>query len=120
VHHEFVPPGRSVTGYFLAKDFAVVARYSSEEAARQVAGALSLPSSSSCHLQPTDSQDLAPRNVWLFLALKMGLKKKRFATMENSDGRTPEDSKRSLQTMAGSTEQVCVRACKGPTLKVIK
>jgi hypothetical protein len=60
----------------------------------------------------------------------------RFATVEaiECDGRTAEDSKRSLSpvlsTMAGSIEQVCVCVCvcvcvrararKGPTLKVIR
>jgi hypothetical protein len=53
---------------------------------------------------------------WLFSALKIGLKVTRFATMEDieCDGRTAEDSKRSLPpvlpTMAGSMQQECVCA----------
>jgi hypothetical protein len=64
----------------------------------------------------------------MFPTLKIGLKGTRFATMEvkvQCDGRTPEDSRRSLQpvllTVAGSMEQACMRvsarACL--TLKVI-
>ena len=66
--------------------------------------------------QPPYSQDLAPSEFWLFPTLKMGLKGTHFATMEDieCDGRTAEDSKRSLPpvlpTMAGSMEQVCVCA----------
>ena len=60
--------------------------------------------------QPPYSQDLAPSEFWLFPTLKMGLKGRRFAAMEDNecDGRTAEDSKRSLPsvlpTMAGSME----------------
>ena len=66
--------------------------------------------------QPPYSPDLAPSDFWLFPTLKMGLKGTRFATMEDieCDGRTAEDSKRSLPpvlpTMAGSMKQVCVCA----------
>jgi hypothetical protein len=67
--------------------------------------------------QPPYSPDLAPSDFWLFTTMKMGLKGTRFATMEDIefDGRTAEDSKRSLPpvhpTMAGSMEQVCVCVC---------
>ena len=62
------------------------------------------------------SPHLAPSDFRLFPTLKMGLKGTRFATMEDIDydGRTAEDSKRSLlpvlRTMAGSMEQVSVCA----------
>jgi hypothetical protein len=67
--------------------------------------------------QPSYSPDLDPSDFWLLPTLKMGLKGTRFAIMEDieCDGRTPEDSKRSLPpmlpTMAGSMEQVCVCVC---------
>jgi hypothetical protein len=67
--------------------------------------------------QPPYSPDLAPSDFWLFPTLKMGLKVTRFATMEDieCDGRTAEDSKRSLPpvlpTLFGSMEQVCVCGC---------
>jgi hypothetical protein len=66
--------------------------------------------------QPPYSPDLAPSDFWLFPSQKMGLKGPRFATMEDveCDDWTPGDSKRSLlpvlPTMAGSMEQVFVRA----------
>jgi len=68
--------------------------------------------------QPPYSLDLAPSDFWLFSTLKMCLKGDAFRNHRGHqiecDGRTPEDSKRSLlpvlPTMAGSKEQVCVRA----------
>jgi hypothetical protein len=38
VHHEFVPPGQSVTGHFYVPGFAEIAGCSSEEATQEVAG----------------------------------------------------------------------------------
>jgi hypothetical protein len=43
------------------------------------------PHSDCCAIsQPPLSHDLAPSDVWLFPALKMGLKGKRFATAEDT------------------------------------
>jgi hypothetical protein len=67
--------------------------------------------------EPPYPADLAPGDISLFPTLKTDFKGTRFATIENikCDGRTPEDSKRSLPplrpTMAGSMEQVCLCAC---------
>ena len=38
VHHEFVPPGQTVNGHSYVQIFAEIARCSSEETVRQVAG----------------------------------------------------------------------------------
>ena len=64
---------------------------------------------------PSYSPDLALSDILHFPNLKMGPKGTRFAIIEiECDGRTPEDSKRSIPpvfpTMAGSMEQVRVRA----------
>jgi hypothetical protein len=100
VHHEFVPPGQSVTGHFYVK---VLQRL--RDAVRRKRGDKwhgqwflhhdNAPSHTSLVVQqflaeknipvitqPPYSPDLAPSDFWLFSTLKMGLKGTRFATMD--------------------------------------
>ena len=134
MHHEFVPPGRTVNGHFYVQVLQrrdAVRRKQRDEwqgewflhhdntsshtslVVQQFLAEKSIP----VITQPPYSPDLAPSDFWLFLTLKMGLKGTRFATMEDIKSNATaklEDSKRSLPpvlpTMAGSMEQVCVCA----------
>jgi hypothetical protein len=88
VHHEFVPPGQSVTRRFYVQ---VLQRKLRDKwhAGTVVSASLyrTEPHIACCAAvpvitQPPHSPDLAPSDFWLFLTLKMGLKGTRFATVQ--------------------------------------
>jgi histone-lysine N-methyltransferase SETMAR len=98
VHHEFMPPGPSVTGHLYVQ---VLQRLVWRKRRNRWQGQWFLhhdntPSHTSLVVQqflaeknipvitqPPYSPDLAPSDFWLFPTLKMGLKGTRFATMED-------------------------------------
>jgi len=101
VHHEFVPPGRTVNGHFhvqiLQRLRDAVRRKRRDKwqgewflhhdnaprhtslVVQQFLAEKSIP----VITQPPYSSDLAPSDFWLFPTLKMGLKGMHFATMED-------------------------------------
>jgi hypothetical protein len=118
MHHEFVPPGQSVTGYFyvqvLLRLHDEVQRKWHKWQGQWFLHHNNAPSHTSLVVQqflaekniPVITQllfslDLAPSYFWLFPTLKMGFMETHFPTMEvhqiDCDGQTPEDSKEAFR-----------------------
>jgi hypothetical protein len=119
LHRELVPPGQSVT-------VQVVQRKRRDK--WQAGPVVSAPNHTSLVVrqfipvvaQPPHFPDLGPIDFWLFPTLKMGLRGDTFRNRRGQqmkcDGRTPEDSYRSLPTWQGRWSK-CLHAqvsyCKG-------
>jgi len=101
VHHEFVPPGQTVNGHFyvqvLQRLCDAVRRkrhdkwqgewflhhYNASSHTSPVVQQFLNEKSIPVITQPPHTPDIAPSDFWLFPTLKMGLKGKLFATMED-------------------------------------